>query len=163
MAATALELGSGIDVEDRSDLERALTFLERARSIARDNRDLMCEAQALRGIARASVSFEPAGSRTACREALARLYEIRYWMGTWRVMESTALHLGAVEQLVDAAVLPGNLEAHHSECWADRILGFRERALLAIRRQSGAEACRARGAAMDRHQIVEYALTAVDR
>ena len=122
----------------------------------------MCESEALRGIARATVSHEPAGARAACREALLNLYDIRYWLGTWRVMESTALHLVAVGQLADASVLLGNLEAHHSAWGAERIMGFRERALLAVRQQPGAAECMARGAVMDRHEIVEYALTALD-
>ena len=163
MAAAALELADAIDVENPSDLERSLTFFSRALSIARDCSDLMAEAQALRGIARASVSFQPGDARAVCREALVKLYEIRYWLGIWRVMESTALHLAAAEQLVDAAVLLGYLEAHHSAWGAERMLDFRERALLAVRQQAGVDECMARGASMDRHQIVEYALTAFDQ
>lgn len=162
MSAAALEMGHLANLEDRSDLERALAFYAKARSIARDSNDLICEGEALRGIARASVSVEPADARAACHEALLKLYDIRYWLGIWRVMESAALHLVAVEQLADAAVLLGNLEAHHSAWGAERILGFRERSLLGIRQHASAEDCMARGAAMDRHQIVEYALSALD-
>lgn len=162
MASADLEQGWAIEVEDRSDLTRALSFYARARSIARDSSDLMCESEAMRGIARATVSHEPASARAACREALLNLYDIRYWLGVRRVMETIALHLVGVEQFTDASVLLGNLEAHHSAWGAERIMGFRERALLATRQQPGAAECMARGAAMDRHEIVEYALIALD-
>jgi predicted ATPase/DNA-binding SARP family transcriptional activator len=162
MSAAALEMVAWTNFDDRSDLERALALFAKAGSIARDSNDLIYEAEALRGIALATVSVQPANARSACHEALMMLYDIRYWLGTWRVMESAALHLVAVQQLADAAVLLGNLEAHHSAWGAERILGFRERSLLGVRQYAGAEECMARGAAMDRHQIAEYALTALD-
>ena len=137
--------------------------MARALSIARGCRDVMAEAEALRSIARANVILESSNARAACREALARLHEIRYWLGIRRVMESCALHLVAVGQLTDAAVLLGNLEAHHSAWGAERILGFRERSLQGVASTTDAADCMARGAALDRHEIVEYALTALDQ
>jgi predicted ATPase/DNA-binding SARP family transcriptional activator len=163
MCAAALESGPPVEIGDRADLERGLPSLARALSIARGCRDVMAEAEALRSIARANVILESSNARAACREALARLYEIRYWLGIRRVMESCALHLVAVGQLTDAAVLLGNLEAHHSAWGAERILGFRERSLQGVASTTDAADCMARGAALDRHEIVEYALTALDQ
>ncbi len=163
ICAAALEDGPPVGIGDRADLERALPSLARALSIARDCRDVMVEAEALRSIARATVILESADARAACREALARLYEIRYWLGIRRVMESCALHLVAAGQLTDAAVVLGNLEAHHSAWGAERILGFRERSLQGVASTTDAADFMARGAALDRHEIVEYALAALDQ
>jgi hypothetical protein len=60
-----------------------------------------------------------------------------------------------------AAVVVGNLEAKHAGFGFEHTLGFRARALEIIRSHAESETWMARGAAMDRHQIVDYALAAL--
>ena len=92
---------------------------------------------------------------------MVTLSEARYWYRIWQLMESVGLSLASTGQTEAASVVTGNLEAHHPPSGIEHDLGFRARALDIVREHPQAEQWMARGAAMDRFQNVDYALTAL--
>ena len=97
----------------------------------------------------------------ACHEALISAYNARHWRRIWQLFESVGLALAESGQLEEAAVVVGNLEAHHPPFGIEYNLGFRTRTLDIIHNHPSTDTWMAQGAAMDRHQIVEFALAAV--
>ncbi len=78
------------------------------------------------------------------------------------MFESVGLSLAVTGQVEAASVIVGNLEAHHPPFGIEHQLDFRNHTLELVRSHTQVEEWMARGAAMDRYQIVEYALTALE-
>lgn len=104
---------------------------------------------------------EPRLAMPACEKALVGAYDVRYWYRIWQLFESVALALVEAGRFEAAAVVVGNLEAHHPPFGMEDDLGFRTRTLDIVRTDSHADAWMERGAAMNRCQIVEFALAAL--
>jgi hypothetical protein len=147
--------------EQPPDLATALSYYVPALETARRSGHRVLEADCLRAIAFATVGLGGDRATEACREALIALYEIRFWYRIWQHFESIALQLAATGHVEAAAVVVGNLEARHAAFGYESWLGFRARALEIIRTHADAETWMARGAAMDRYEVVEYALAAL--
>ena len=142
------------------DYTGALDLYRRALAPARQCGDLI-ECECLRSIALASVGLHPDSAIEACRQGLVNAFEIRCWFQVWNVLESIGLAFALTDQAEAASVVIGNLEAHHplfGPVGIEHELGFRSRVLDIIRPHPRVEQWMARGAAMDRYQIVEFAV-----
>ena len=162
MAEAALHQGHAFISERPPNFAAALDLYRTAVDTARHCGDLLNEGDGLRSIALATVGLHPDEAIEPCRNALIKLYEIRLWLTIWQVFESVGLSLASTGQVEAASVIVGNLEAHHRPFGIEHRLRFRDRTLEIVRPNAWAEQMMARGAAMDRYQIVEYALTALE-
>jgi hypothetical protein len=157
----ALACGRASVVAQPPDLSAALSYYVPALETACLCGDRLLEGDCLRAIAFTTVGLRRDGATEACRAALLALYESRFWYRIWQLFESVALELASTGHLESAGVVLGNLEAKHEPFGFENTLGFRQRALEIIRSHTEAETWMARGAAMDRHEIVEYALASL--
>jgi predicted ATPase/class 3 adenylate cyclase len=161
MAAAALERGHSFISQRPSNFAAALALYTTTLDTVRQCGDLLNEGEALRSIALATVGLHPDGAIETCRNALIKLHEIRYWYRIWHLFESIGLSLAMTGDVEAASVIVGNLEAHHPPFGYEHNLGFRDRALEIVRRHAQVEEWMARGAAMDRYEIIEHALAAL--
>ena len=95
------------------------------------------------------------------REALARLYDTRNWGQVWRALPHRASYWTTMGKLEPAAVLFGHLDAHRY-LLADQDQQVRSASLETVRATAGADRATARGAGMDRDQIVAYVLAELE-
>ena len=144
------------------DFAAALDLYAPALVTARQSGDQVSEGDCLRSIALATVGLHADEAIEACREALISLYDIRYWYRIWQLFESIGLALASTGHIEVATILTGHLEAHHSPFGNEHQLGFRARSLAIVQADPQIHEWMARGAAMDRHQIVEFALAALE-
>ena len=93
---------------------------------------------------------------------MIKLYDIRYWGMIWRLFESIGLSLAAAGHIEAASIVAGHLEAHHPPFGYEHDLGFRARTLEIVRTHSQGQEWMTRGAAMDRYEVVDYALAALE-
>ena len=142
-------------------MSTALALYTPALETARLSGNRLLEGDCLRSIAFASVGLRRDRAAEDCRAALLALYEMRFWYRIWQLFESIALEFALTGHVESAGVVLGNLEAKHKAFGFENTLGFRQRALEIIRPHAESETWMARGAAMDRHQIVEYALASL--
>ena len=89
-------------------------------------------------------------------DALTRLLATRNWVLVWIVMEALALYWARVGRDEPAAVLLGHLEANNIRY--AHFVEQRRDAVAALRARSDAEDRLAHGAALERDQLVAYAL-----
>lgn len=158
MAASAKFLGNLSMDESPPDFSAALGHYTSCLDLARQCGDVLSVCDGLRAIAMCEVGLRPTDSLGACRDALVSLYEARYWFRIWQLADSIALSLASSGHLEAASLIVGHLQAHHEPYGIECELGFPERTLEVIRLHPQVEGCMARGAAMDRHQIVEHML-----
>jgi hypothetical protein len=158
MVTAARHLGHRALEAHPPDFDAALEHYSSGLDIARETGDPVSEADCLRNIAAVRAACDPGRAMPACRHALVSTYEVRYWLRIWQLFESIGLTLAENGRLEVAAVVVGHLEAHQPPFGIEAELGFRTRTLDAARRHPSVEEWMARGAAMDRHQIVEFAL-----
>jgi hypothetical protein len=90
---------------------------------------------------------------------VSRLYEVREWVNVWLTIESLVAWWARSERLEQAAVALGYLDAEQRH-WAtaDR----RAKAAAAVTQDPDGARWMARGAALTRDQLVEYALEQLD-
>jgi predicted ATPase/DNA-binding SARP family transcriptional activator len=163
MAAAATMLGHSSMMRDPPDYAGALESYVQGRGAARQSGDVVAEGECLRAIALATFGLDPDAAIEACHQALIKLYEIRYWPLIWQLLDSIALCLASTEGVEAASVVVGNLEAHHPPFGYEHRFGFRSRTLEIVQSHSQLSEWMARGAAMDRYEIVELALAALER
>ena len=96
-----------------------------------------------------------------CHEALTALYEIRYWGLLWQLFDSIGLCLALTGATEAASIVVGNLEAHHPPGGYELRFGLRARTLEIVRSHAEFSEWTARGAALERHEMVEFALAAL--
>jgi predicted ATPase/DNA-binding SARP family transcriptional activator len=161
IVAAALQNGHSSMSQQPADFAAALDLYTRALDTARQCGDRTNEGECLRAIAIATVGLRPDRALEACREALVQLHEIRFWYRIWHVLESTGLSLASVGHAEAASFTVGYLEAHHQPFGIEHNLGYRARTLEIVGSDPRVEEWKTRGAAMDRYQIVEYALAAL--
>ena len=162
MANAALHRGHSSISQRPPNFAAALEWYTTALDTARQCGDLLNEGDSLRAIAMATVGLDSDKAIETCHHALIKLHEIRYWYRVWHVFESVGLSLAVTGQIEAASVIVGNLEAHHPPFGIEHQLGFRSRTLELVRTHTQVQEWMARGAAMDRYQIVEYALAALE-
>ena len=162
MAAAALERGHSLIMQRPPDCGAALGLYTTALDIARQCGDLPYEGESLRAIALASVALNSDNAIETCHAALIKLHETRYWYRIWHVLVSIGMSLASTGHVEAASTIVGHLDAHHPPFGYEHRLGFRDRTLDIVRAHARAEEWMARGAAMDRYQIVEYAISALE-
>jgi hypothetical protein len=162
MVAASTVLGHSSVRRTPPDYTAALENFRRGLDVARQSDLLGAEGESWCGIAVASVGLDPIEAVDACHQALITLYEIRYWPMIWQLFETVGLCLALSGAVEGASIIVGNLEAHHPPWGYEHHLGFRARALDIVGAHSHADEWMARGAAMNRYQIVEFALAALE-
>lgn len=156
MAASARFLG--VLSLDRSppDFNAAIGHYKECLDLARQCGDVLSVGDGLRAVAMCEVGLRPTDSLGVCRDALLNLYEMRYWFRIWQLSDSNALALASGGHVEAASVIVGYLQARHQPYGIECELGFPERTLELIRQHREVDQWIARGAAMDRHQIVDH-------
>jgi hypothetical protein len=162
MVNAALHSGHSAISQRPPNFAAALDLYGTALDTARQCGDLLSEGDSLRAIALATVGLHSDTAIESCRHALIKLYETRDWYTIWQLFESIGMSLASTGQVEAPSVIVGNLEAHHPPFGMEHNLHFRDRTLEIVRPHARVEEWMARGAAMDRYQIVEYALTALE-
>jgi hypothetical protein len=149
---------SALYAEDPRDPERAFTAASEGLALARSAGDPGPEGNNLSTLAFAAVALRRSDAGEICRDAVTRLYDLRYWPTLWMLIETVAHFLAAAGSLEEAAVLYGHLEAQHSP-WAIPAVGrARQRGLDRVRQLAECDLLMARGAAMNREELVAYTL-----
>lgn len=161
LAAAEKFLGHRFTDRDPPDLATAISHYTSSLDLARRSGDLLSVGDGLSAIAMCEVGLHPTDSLGVCRDALLNLYEMRYWFRIWQLSDSIALSLASGGHVEAASVIVGYLQAHHEPYGIECELGFPDRTLELIRQHREVDQWMARGAAMDRHQIVDHMLRSV--
>jgi hypothetical protein len=143
---------------DPRDPERAFAAAREGVVLARTARDPFAECNSLSVLAMAAVALRQPDAGEICRDALTRLYDLRYWQVLWLVTETLAGSLAAAGHLHEAAVLYGHLEAHRPPWGLPAVRRARQRGLDRVRQLPDFELLMAQGADMDREELVAYTL-----
>jgi predicted ATPase/class 3 adenylate cyclase len=163
-------LSRGLLLQHRTppDLPGALAAFQRGVEVARRTGSATMAGSNLQGVAICSVRLSLDTAADACREAIAHCSQARHWNLVWVSAIAATAQLLATGNLEPATVIYGYLEAHQPLVAASGSDIFGRQ--LGLSRVSGAEDIerlpatpdpdrwRAQGAAMDRHQVVRYAL-----
>jgi hypothetical protein len=162
LSETASYRGSSALYADPPDTQAAHAAFQDGLVLARTAGDVIAECRNLSGLARSATALDAPDARQICRDAITRLYETRFWNVLTLVFEVVAGSFAAAQQLEPAAILYGYLQLHPP--WP---FPGAERARLsgieAVRQHPHADELLARGAAMDRDQVVQYALEQLDK
>lgn len=158
MAASAKFLGHRALDEDPPDLVTALMHYRRSLDLACQGGDVVSIGDGLRAIAMCEVGLHTTAAPAACRDALVSLYEMRYWFRVWQLSRSIEFVLASSGEVESAALVAGYLLAHHEPYGFECDLGFPDRTHEIIRQHREVDQWMARGAGMDRHQIVDHML-----
>jgi hypothetical protein len=94
------------------------------------------------------------------REALSRNYDARHWNGVNIALEGCTFHLCHTSAAQGAATILGHLELHPPAFPA--VVDIRRESVEALAEIPNAAEYSAKGVAMDRHEIVAYALAQLD-
>jgi predicted ATPase/class 3 adenylate cyclase len=161
-------LSRGLLLQHRTppDLAGALAAFQRGVEVARRTGSATMAGSNLQGVAICSVRLSLDTAADACREAITHCSQARHWNLVWVSAIAAVAQLLATGNLEPATVIYGYLEAHQPLVVIDvvgRQLGLEGWAsgsedverLLAT---PDADRWRSQGAAMDRHQLVRYAL-----
>jgi predicted ATPase/class 3 adenylate cyclase len=149
---------SALYAEDPRNPERAFAAALDGVELARSARDLFTESLNLSALSFAAVALRRPDAGEICRDALARLYDIRHWQVTWLVIGTAASWLGTAGRLGEAAVLYGHLDAYHPPWGSPAVRRARQRGLDWVRQLADVDLLMAQGADMDRDQLVGYTL-----
>jgi hypothetical protein len=149
---------SALYAQDPRDPKAALTACQEGLELARIVRDLSAEGINLSCLAFAATALRAPDAHNVCREALARLYDMRFWILVWLVIETAAGSFASAGRLREAAVVYGHLEAHRSAWGIPAVRRSRERGLAKARQHPQESLLMVHGALMDRDRIVEYTL-----
>jgi len=151
---TLFVLGVAALVDAKVDEARA-HFAESLR-LARGTKGLD-EGQALQGLAAAAAaSGDPAEVASTFTDSLTHLYETRFWMYVWIVMENLAVHWVDRGDLEGGAVLFGHLAAHEHAHGV--FANGRRRSLDLLNKDPRSSEPMQRGALMTRDELVSYAI-----
>jgi hypothetical protein len=126
--------------------------------LARTARDLFSEGNNLSALAFAAVALHRRDAGEICRDAITRLYDLRFWTVLWLLIETVAGHLAAAGRLQEAAALYGHLEAHRAPWGLPSVRRARQRGLDRVRQLTEFDSLMAQGADMDRDELVAYTL-----
>jgi predicted ATPase/class 3 adenylate cyclase len=161
--AANLRALSAVVAEDPADPERAFAAARAGLALARTAGDPGPEGNNLCALAFAAVALRRPDAPEICRDALARLYDLRYWPLVWMLIECVAGLFAAADTLADAAVLYGHLEAHRSPWATSAGTRARLRGLDRARRLAECDVLMARGADIGRDELVAYTLDRLEQ
>ncbi|HEY4608525.1 MAG TPA: hypothetical protein VIH06_04955 [Ilumatobacteraceae bacterium] len=126
--------------------------------MARSSGDLQFDVLALRGLAMAYVGLGAPDALTRCHDALAALFEVRYWQKIWQTLESATLALAITGRMEQAAIVLGRLDAQSSGYGIEHDLRFRQRARDLIEADGPHASAQSRGARMSPEDLVTNAI-----
>jgi hypothetical protein len=149
---------SALYAADPRDPERAFAAAREGVGLARTVRDRFAECNSLSVLAMAAVALRHPDAGEICRDAIGRLYDLRYWQVLWLVIETVAGFFAGTGHLQEAALLYGHLEAHRPPWGLPAVRRARQRGLDRVRQLPEFESRMAQGADMDRDELVAYAL-----
>jgi hypothetical protein len=127
-------------------------------ALARTAQDPFAECNSLSLSAMGAVALRRPDAGEICRDAIIRLYDLRFWQVLWLVIETVARFFAAAGHLHEAAVLYGQLEAHRPPWGLPAVRRARQRGLDGVRQIVDRELLMAQGADMDRDVLVAYTL-----
>ena len=119
--------------------------------------------EAQRAVAMASTALGRDDALERCHDALTAAYDLRHWLWLWYILRSIALSLAERGRLEPAAMLLAASQRRTPAFGYEYYIGFEARTLELLDADEGAEAWMRRGAAMDRHEIAEYAFAQLAR
>jgi hypothetical protein len=149
---------SALYAADPRDPERAFAAAREGVALARTVRDRFAECNSFSMLAMAAVALRHPDAGQICRDAIGRLYDLRYWQVLWLVIETVAGFFAGTGHLQEAALLYGHLEAHRPPWGLPAVRRARQRGLDRVRQLPEFESRMAQGADMDRDELVAYAL-----
>jgi predicted ATPase/class 3 adenylate cyclase len=149
---------SALYAEDPRDPERAFTAAGEGLELARTTGDPGPEGNNLSALAFAAIALRRPDAEAICRDAMTRLYELRYWLHLWMLIETVAHLLAASGKLEEAAVIYGHLEAHRAPWAVPAVVRARQRGLDRVRQLADYRVPMARGTAMNPQELVAYTL-----
>jgi predicted ATPase/class 3 adenylate cyclase len=160
VATASFVRGMALQILDPPDYAAALASLLRALPLARELRATQAVSGALSGIALATASMSGAEAGAACREALVYSYEARSWAVTLGLLTLALVLLYDEGNPEAACVLLGHPEVRDAVPLQVRAVNAHvfSGKVEALKSEPGADGWMARGAAMDRHEVVRYAL-----
>ncbi|GEM_PF-2416154 len=145
---------------DPPDFEGAEAAYRESLLLADVTRAKAAECWAQFGLAAVAVLGSWPDAAIHLREALTRGYESRNWASVTAVLETCTSHFRRTDAPQQAATILGQLELR-PPAFAPAV-DMRRESVEALEATPNAAEYAANGAAMDRHQIVAYALTQLD-
>jgi hypothetical protein len=149
----ALSRGMVLVTHAPPDRAGALVAFQRGVEVARRTASATLAGANLTGVARCSVALGVPTATDACREAIAHCYDARHWTLVWQSVGAAMLQLARSGELERATVIRGHLQAHSRSP-----IPLPEEDIEPLAAGPDADRLMARGAAMDRHELVRYAL-----
>jgi predicted ATPase len=150
-----VEFGEGLCHLLAGDAASAYDVFVRYRERLRGTKGA-AEGEAVQCLALAASVLDNDDTDAVFHEAITELYDTRYWMYLWIVVETLATYWVRVGRIEEGAVLLGHLEAHRRR--HATLMTARADALSAVIEQPGAAARMANGAQMDQEQLVTFVL-----
>jgi predicted ATPase/class 3 adenylate cyclase len=138
-------------------LDAAVDHLRLALALVEQIGNRAMGSQARLSLAFLAMASDPATAHAAFEDALTHLYANREWSNLWVAIEALAIHWTETGRTEPAATLLGFLEAR-KDLRSVAFLGRRQDAVAALRESPEAHPWMAQGAALDRDQLVDYAL-----
>jgi predicted ATPase/class 3 adenylate cyclase len=149
--------GIGLRLAEPPDLDGALAAHRRSLGLATEIGAMHMVLGNLTTIGSFQASQGTTDAGIACRTALKDAYEARAWNLLWTVLVATASYLQVAGDEEAAVTVLGYLEAHEPGALAyARLIGVNKPA--DVPENATTKAWKSRGAAMDRHAIVRFAL-----
>ena len=141
--------------DDPSDAEAALACYRKGLELAHDVGDITNVNVNLVGIVFADTTLLVPGAGRSCKEAVDHFYASKHWSALWLALPAITTWWKATGNLDAVAVICGHIDAHHPP-WSDAV-AYR-RSPQAVCHPPGVDQLMARGAAMDRDQLVAFVL-----
>jgi len=161
LSAAAFLEGRVLALQDPPDLDGAMRWYRKSLEHARSFESPGMEATALGWILHGCAALDEREADLLCNQAITSQYELRYWALIWLSLYDTAAHLNRSGRTEPAAVVIGHLEAFQSPMLLMGAATLGEDVAAALSGPS-VERWKAAGAAMDRNELVRYALRVLD-
>jgi hypothetical protein len=154
---------SGLYVQDPRDAQGAFIAADEGVDLARKVQDLSAEGDNLSARAFAAIALHRPDAAEICQDAIARLYDLRFWLLVLLQIEAAAGLFATADRLREAAVIYGYLDAHQPPWGVARGHHARQRGLDRVRQLADYDLLMAQGAAIDRDELVAYSLDRLER
>jgi hypothetical protein len=149
---------SALYAQDPRGAQSAFTAASEGVALARTVQDLTAEGLNVNTRAFAAVALHRPDAAEICRDAITRLYDLRFWYLVYLQIDVAAGLFATTDRLHEAAILYGHLDAHHPPWGVPTAHRARQRGLDRIRELPDFESLMAQGADMDRDELVAYTL-----
>ncbi len=137
------------------DVEGALGCYRRGLAVARETHDVNAENLNLVGIMYTETRLGDVHAGETCREAITRFSQTRHWTLFWLALGAVTSWWRRTDRLAALAVVYGHLDAHHPAPHSGD--ASHEERQAALQHPDAAELT-ARGAAMDRDELVSFVI-----